>query len=100
MDDSQFWLWFLEGVRKGFCSDAFCYYHDTPDHTDEEWLEVEEDGETCLPVTRLNQYGLSQAPGTVAEPSNSTNTIHYLPQTEHDQKAPLTGHNREHSPRP
>ena len=100
MGEAEFWLWLEDGIRNGFCCEVFCLDHDGPTYTDEEYQEKELFDEVCIPMVRLYEPGLSQAPGTVAEPSNSTNTIHYLPQTEHDQKAPLTGHNREHSPRP
>jgi hypothetical protein len=100
MDDALFWSWLNEGIGNGFCAEPCCYYHDVPDHTDEEWQEVEEDGETCLPIVRLHQFGLSQGLSTVPEPADTTNTVHYLPQSEHGKESPLTGHNRVDSPRP
>jgi len=100
MDDEVFWSWLNEGIRNGFCCEVFCLDHDGPTYTDEEYQEKELFDEVCVPMVRLYEPGLSQGLSTVPEPADTTNTVHYLPQSEHGKESPLTGDNRVDSPRP
>ena len=45
--------WLRYGIDKGWCTDSVCYFHDSPEWTDEEEADIEEYGEICLPIIRL-----------------------------------------------
>ncbi len=45
--------WLRRGYKKGWISEAFCMFHETPEFTDEENWEIDEYNETCVPCVRV-----------------------------------------------
>jgi hypothetical protein len=54
----DFETWILEGIDKGWCSDAVCDTHEGLPWTDEEMAEHEEGYDFCIPAVRV--YGLEK----------------------------------------
>ena len=49
----DFFEWRDYGVEQGWMSHPVCYFHNTLPLTEEEEMEIDEAGETCLPVSRF-----------------------------------------------
>ena len=56
--------WLEHGVENGWLSIPVCYFHDILPLTEEEETEIEESGETCLPVSRFYEDKIGGNNGT------------------------------------
>lgn len=54
----EFREWLDYGVDKGWLSEPTCYFHDTLPLSEEEEMEIDEDGETCLSVSRFYEENI------------------------------------------
>ena len=52
-NEMNFHEWLDFGIRKGWCSETFCYTHDVPPTTEDEDAEIDDGDEICLICTRL-----------------------------------------------
>ena len=47
-NEMNFHEWLDFGIRKGWCSETFCYTHDVPPTTEDEDAEIDDGDEICL----------------------------------------------------